>query len=82
MQEERQAHAKASQQQLGKQAIEVQNGQQRTPGATPTASTLTAPTPTAPITPVEDPVQVHPLTFPPVFSLLFPNHLCLTQLFN
>jgi hypothetical protein len=87
VQEERQAHAKASQQQLGKQAIEVQDGQQRTPGATPTASTLTAPTPTAPIptasiTPVEDPVQVHPLTFPPVFSLLFLNHLCLTLLFN
>jgi len=57
--EERQAHAKASQQQLDKHAIEVQDGQQRTAGASPIASS-----PIASITQLEDKVQVHSLTSP------------------
>ncbi|DBA67803.1 TPA: hypothetical protein ACH3X2_014240 [Trebouxia sp. C0005] len=52
LKEERQAHAKASQQQLANHAVEVQDGQQRTAGVTPTASI-----PIAPITPVEHQVQ-------------------------
>ena len=69
MKEERQAHAKATQQQLDKHAVELQDGQQRTAGAAPTA----------PITPVEDRVQVLSLTSPPAFSLLCLTQLCLPQ---
>jgi len=80
--EEQQAHAKAFQQQLGKHAIEVQDGQQRTPGATPTASTPIAFSPTAPIlsasiTPVEDTVQVLSLTSPLPSVFYASPQLCL-----
>ena len=59
MKEERQAHAKASQQQLDKHEVEVQDGQQGTAGASPSAS----------MTQLEDQVQVQ------VHSLTFPLHL-------
>ncbi len=78
MQEEQQAHAKASQQQLDKHAIEVPDRQQRTPGASPTAPIPTAPTPIASITPVEHQVQVHSFTFPlPSAFYVSPNSACL-----
>jgi len=53
LKEERQAHAKASQQQLDKHAVEQQDGQQRTAGASAAAS----------LTQLEDKVQVHSFTF-------------------
>ncbi len=68
MKEERQAHAKASQQQLDKHEEEMQDGQQRTAGASPTAS----------ITQLEDQVQVHSPTFPlPSALYVSPNSACL-----
>ena len=78
VQEARQVHAKASQQQLDKHAI-VQDGQQRTPGATPIASSRIASSPTASFTPVEDQVQVLSLTSPLPSALYALPQLCLPQ---
>ena len=73
MKEERQAHTRASQQQMDKHAVEVQDGQQGRAGASPTAS----------ITQLEDKVQVHSFTFslPSAFNLS-PNSACLTVVFH